>query len=133
MAAFPALIHYFPFWHQVTRGVSAVESGIRLLFFVISVVIMANSSEVFDSKSGYYGQSWHLPVLIDSRKLAHHRKPIDTPMMILSSIITPIVEGLLTTWTVDSIFSQWTDYQALTDLRPGFGQQQTYRLLAWFP
>ncbi len=44
--------------------------------------------------------------------------------MILASIIAPIGEGLLTTWTVDTSFSRWVGYQALTGLGLGLGQQQ---------
>lgn len=44
--------------------------------------------------------------------------------MLLSSIITPIGEGLMTTWTVNTGFSQWVGYQALTGLGIGMGQQQ---------
>ena len=44
--------------------------------------------------------------------------------MILSSIITPVGEGLMTTWTVNTSFSKWVGYQALTGLGIGMGQQQ---------
>lgn len=53
MAAFAILIYYIPFWHQVVRDVSAVESGIRMLPFVLGVVIMANLSGVLVTKFGY--------------------------------------------------------------------------------
>jgi hypothetical protein len=45
-------------------------------------------------------------------------------MMILASIIAPIGEGLMTTWTVDTSFAQWVGYQALTGIGIGLGQQQ---------
>src|SRR3569833_256916 len=45
-------------------------------------------------------------------------------MKILSSIIAPIGEGLLTTWTVDTSFSQWVGYQVLAGIGIGLGQQQ---------
>jgi hypothetical protein len=44
--------------------------------------------------------------------------------MLLSSAITPVGEGLMTTWTVNTGFSQWVGYQALTGLGIGMGQQQ---------
>jgi hypothetical protein len=44
--------------------------------------------------------------------------------MLLSSIITPIGEGLMTTWTVNTPFSHWVGYQALTGMGIGMGQQQ---------
>lgn len=46
--------------------------------------------------------------------------------MILSSIVTPIGAGLLTTWTVDTSFSQWIGYQALLGMGIGLGQQQPF-------
>jgi hypothetical protein len=45
--------------------------------------------------------------------------------MIGASIISPIGEGLMTTWTADTPFSHWVGYQALTGLGIGMGQQQT--------
>jgi hypothetical protein len=44
--------------------------------------------------------------------------------MLLSSIVTPIGEGLMTTWTVNTPFSHWVGYQALTGMGIGMGQQQ---------
>jgi hypothetical protein len=44
--------------------------------------------------------------------------------MLLASIIAAIGEGLLTTWTVDTGFSKWVGYQALTGISIGLGQQQ---------
>lgn len=44
--------------------------------------------------------------------------------MILASIIAPIGEGLLTTFTVNTTFSQWFGYQALTGMGIGMGMQQ---------
>ncbi|KAF3063478.1 putative HC-toxin efflux carrier TOXA [Daldinia childiae] len=96
-------IYYIPFWHQVVRGVSAVDAGIALLPFVLGVVIMAMISGALVTKFGYYA-----------------------PMMILASIITPVGAGLLTTWTVNTTFSQWVGYQALLGLGLGLGQQQPY-------
>lgn len=49
---------------------------------------------------------------------------LDVPFMLLSSIITPIGEGLMTTWTVNTSFSHWVGYEALTGFGIGMGQQQ---------
>ncbi|CAH0020484.1 unnamed protein product [Clonostachys rhizophaga] len=99
--AMTLLVYYIPFWHQVIHGVSAVDSGIRLLPFMIGVVITVMLAGAIVSKFGYY-----------------------TIFLILSSIITPIGEGLLTTWKVDTGFSEWVGYQALIGLGIGLGQQQ---------
>jgi hypothetical protein len=44
--------------------------------------------------------------------------------MILASILAPIGEGLMFTWTVDTTFGQWFGYEALTGLAVGMGMQQ---------
>ena len=44
--------------------------------------------------------------------------------MLLASILAPIGEGLLSTWTVDATFGQWFGYEALTGLAVGMGMQQ---------
>ncbi|KAJ5644786.1 hypothetical protein N7507_010797 [Penicillium longicatenatum] len=44
--------------------------------------------------------------------------------MLVSSTITPIGEGLTTTWTTNTAFSHWVGYQAFEGLGIGMGQQQ---------
>ncbi|KAF2503126.1 MFS general substrate transporter [Lophium mytilinum] len=100
-AAFFLLVYYIPFWQQVIRNASAASSGVSLLPFVLGVVVMANLAGFLVMKFGYYA-----------------------PFMLLSSIITPIGEGLMTTWAVNTGFSQWVGFQALTGLGIGMGQQQ---------
>ncbi|KAK0708141.1 major facilitator superfamily domain-containing protein, partial [Lasiosphaeris hirsuta] len=73
-AAFFVVIYYTPLWHQFIGQVSAVESGIRLLPMVFGMVIMVIMSGVLVTVIGYYA-----------------------PLMILSSILAPIGEGLLST------------------------------------
>ncbi|KAH8892647.1 MFS general substrate transporter [Thozetella sp. PMI_491] len=98
---FLILIYYIPFWHQVIRGDSPVDSGIQLLPVILGVVIMSIISGALVSKIGYYA-----------------------PMMILGSIIAPIGEGLLTTWKVDTPLSKLIGYQAMAGIGIGLGQQQ---------
>ncbi len=50
--------------------------------------------------------------------------------MLLASIIAPIGEGLLSTWTVDTTFSQWFGYQALTGIGIGLGSAAADRRCA---
>ncbi|KAJ3495303.1 hypothetical protein NLG97_g3490 [Lecanicillium saksenae] len=100
-AAFFLLIYYIPFWQQIIRNATAASSGIALLPFILAVVIMATLVGFLVLRVGYYA-----------------------PFMILSTVITPIGEGLMTTWTVDTNFSHWVGYQAMTGLGIGLGQQQ---------
>jgi len=44
--------------------------------------------------------------------------------MLASSVLAPIAEGLLSTWTVDATFGQWFGYEALAGLAIGMGLQQ---------
>jgi hypothetical protein len=44
--------------------------------------------------------------------------------MILASILAPIGEGLMSTWTVNTTFSQWFGYEAFTGIAIGMGMQQ---------
>ncbi|KAI0095876.1 hypothetical protein F4814DRAFT_453855 [Daldinia grandis] len=83
----PTFICYIHFWHQVIRGVSAVDGGVEIPPFILGVVILALMSGALVSKFGYYA-----------------------PMMIFASIITLVGVGLLTTWTVNVTFSQWVGY-----------------------
>ncbi|KAK5653082.1 hypothetical protein OQA88_9369 [Cercophora sp. LCS_1] len=100
-AALFILIYYTPLWHQVIRQVSAVNSGIRLLPLIVGMVVMIMISGVLVTVFGYYA-----------------------PLMLLASILAPIGEGLMSTWTVDASFSQWFGYEALTGLAVGMGMQQ---------
>ncbi|KAK0651142.1 major facilitator superfamily domain-containing protein [Cercophora newfieldiana] len=100
-AAFLVVVYYTPLWHQVIRQASAVESGIRLLPLIVGVVIMVISCGGLVALFGYYA-----------------------PFMILASVLAPIGEGLMSTWTVDATFGQWFGYEALTGLALGMGLQQ---------
>lgn len=48
-----------------------------------------------------------------------------TPFMILSSVLTSVGAGLMTTFTVDTPQSQWVGYQFIYGAGTGFGMQQT--------
>ncbi|KAJ5097785.1 hypothetical protein N7456_008506 [Penicillium angulare] len=100
-AAFFLLIYYIPVWQQVVRDASAADSGIAMLPFILGVVIMAALAGFLITKIGYYA-----------------------PFMLLATTITPIGEGLMTTWTANTSFSHWVGYQALAGLGIGLGQQQ---------
>ncbi|KAK0618941.1 major facilitator superfamily domain-containing protein [Immersiella caudata] len=100
-AAFLVLVYYTPLWHQVVRQTSAMDSGLRLLPMIVGVVLMVMMCGGLVTVFGYYA-----------------------PFMILSSVLAPIGEGLMSTWTVDSTFAQWFGYEALTGIAIGMGLQQ---------
>lgn len=101
IGAMQTLFYFLPIWFQVIKGASAVKSGIMSLPFVLGLVIMSVSAGILTKKLGYY-----------------------TPWMILSSVITPIGAGLITTFTPHTGHSAWIGYQALFGMGFGLGAQQ---------
>lgn len=99
--AMQTLIYFLPIWFQAIKHASAVKSGIMSLPLVLGLVIMSISAGILTKKVGYYA-----------------------PWMILSSIITPIGAGLITTFTVHTNHSAWIGYQALVGMGFGLGMQQ---------
>ncbi|MCJ1380208.1 hypothetical protein MMC17_003311 [Xylographa soralifera] len=87
-------IYFLPVWFQSIKGVSAVESGIRLLPTMLSMVVGTISGGITIQKVGYY-----------------------TPFAIVGSCIMAIGAGLLTTLQVDTGIGKWIGYQVLY----GFG------------
>ena len=100
-AAIQTLFYFLPIWFQAIKHVSAVKSGIMTLPFVLGLVIMGISAGILTKKIGYYA-----------------------PWMILSSILTPIGAGLITTFTPRTGHSAWIGYQALFGMGVGLGMQQ---------
>ncbi|KAI5364061.1 putative major facilitator superfamily, MFS transporter superfamily [Septoria linicola] len=101
-ASFFVFTYYIPIWFQAIQSASPVQSGIRNIPMVLSVVISSVPTGVAVTYVGYY-----------------------TPFAILSSILLAIGAGLTTTWTTDTSSSQWIGYQVLLGLGVGFGFQQT--------
>ena len=100
-AAMQTLFYFIPIWFQAIKQVSAVKSGIMSLPLVLGLVITGISAGILTKKIGYY-----------------------TPWMILSSTITPIGAGLITTFTPHTGHSAWIGYQALFGMSCGLGMQQ---------
>ncbi|KAI1810940.1 major facilitator superfamily domain-containing protein [Poronia punctata] len=88
-------VYFLPIWFQAIQGVSAVDSGIRLLPLTLSLVVASISNGIFVSKIGYY-----------------------TPSMIVGTALASIGAGLLTTLQTDTSAGKWIGYQILY----GFGQ-----------
>ena len=94
-------IYYLPIWFQVIDGVSAVESGIRNLPLILSLVAASLVSGVAITITGYY-----------------------TPFMILGTILMSIGGGLLTSFQPDTGPAKWIGYQLLIGIGLGLGLQQ---------
>lgn len=83
-------MYFLPIWFQSIKGVSAVESGIRLLPLMLSMVVGSIAGGITTSKIGYY-----------------------TPFAIVGSCVMSVGAGLLTTFQVDTGEGRWIGYQVL--------------------
>ncbi|KAI0818275.1 putative efflux pump [Xylaria sp. FL0064] len=100
-SAFFLFVYYIPIWFQSVQGASAVNSGIRNLPLLLSVVVTSLFSGGLITIFGYY-----------------------TPFMIFGSIIAAIGGGLLTTWKPDVSTGVWIGYQIVFGIGVGAGLQQ---------
>ncbi|KAI1290513.1 MFS general substrate transporter [Xylaria venustula] len=100
-SAFFLFVYYIPIWFQSVQSVSAVNSGIRNLPLLLSVVVTSIVAGGLITTFGYY-----------------------TPFMIFGSILAAIGGGLLTTWTPYVSTGTWIGYQILFGIGVGAGFQQ---------
>lgn len=96
------LVYFLPLWFQAIQGVSAVESGIRNIPLVLSLVVASIAAGITVSKIGYY-----------------------TPFLIAGTVIMSVGTGLITTFKTDSGPGVWIGYQILYGLGLGVGMQQS--------
>ncbi|KAM0110768.1 hypothetical protein ACP6JB_003555 [Aspergillus fumigatus] len=94
-------IYFLPIWFQSIKGVSAVDSGLRLLPLMLSMVAASILSGVTTQKVGYY-----------------------TPLAIIGSCIMAIGAGLLTTLQIHTGHGKWIGYQILYGFGMGMCFQQ---------
>ena len=94
-------MYYLPIWFQAIKGVSAIRSGVMLLPMILSTTFASISSGFLVSKLGYY-----------------------TQFLILSSVMTTIGAGLLTTFTSTTGQAKWIGYQVIFGFGVGSGIQQ---------
>ncbi|KAI8945529.1 MFS general substrate transporter [Xylaria longipes] len=100
-SAFFLFIYYIPIWFQSVQGVSAVNSGIRNLPLLLSVVVASIIAGGLITAFGYY-----------------------TPFMIIGTVLAAIGGGLMTTWTPHTSTAQWIGYQILFGIGVGASLQQ---------
>ncbi|KAJ7636474.1 major facilitator superfamily domain-containing protein [Roridomyces roridus] len=100
-SAFFILTFYLPLWFQAIHGVSAVHSGIDNLPIILSVVVASLVAGAVITVHGYY-----------------------TPWMLLSSVVTAIGAGLISTLKTTSGHSRWLPFEIVCGLGLGFGMQQ---------
>ena len=99
--AMQTVFYFLPIWFQAIKGASPVKAGIMSLPLVLGIVAASISAGILTKKTGFYA-----------------------PWMILSSILTPIGSGFISTFTPHSSHSAWIGYQALFGFGFGLGAQQ---------
>ncbi|KAI1186284.1 MFS general substrate transporter [Nemania serpens] len=100
-SAFFLFIYYIPIWFQAVQGVSAVNSGIRNLPMLLSVVVASIFAGGLITAFGYY-----------------------TPFMLVGTVLAAVGGGLLTTWKPDTGIGMWIGYQLIFGLGVGLSLQQ---------
>ncbi|KAI0024401.1 major facilitator superfamily domain-containing protein [Xylariomycetidae sp. FL0641] len=93
-------VYYLPIWFQAIKGVSAVNSGIRILPITLSMVVASIANGQFVARVGYY-----------------------SPSMLVGIVLMSIGAGLLTTLQLDTPEAKWIGYQVLY----GFGMGLTFQ------
>lgn len=101
-AAFFVMVYYLPIWFQAIQSVSAVQSGIRNIPMVLSLVVFSMIGGIAVTQLGYY-----------------------TPFCIASSVLMSIGAGLLSTLDIHSSKGMWIGYQIIFGAGVGFGMQNT--------
>lgn len=99
-ASMMIMVYYLPIWFQAIENVSAVDSGIRLLPLVLSMVVASITTGALTARVGYY-----------------------TPFMLFGVVLLSIGAGLLTTLQIDTTEAKWIGYQILY----GFGMGCTFQ------
>ncbi|KAF4785297.1 hypothetical protein HER10_EVM0004820 [Colletotrichum scovillei] len=92
--------YYLPIWFQAIKGVSAVESGIRLLPLMLSMVVATLMTGALVRRIGYY-----------------------TPFMIGGICLMAVGAGLIYTFEVNTDSGKWIGYQVLYGFGLGLSTQ----------
>ncbi|RYC59620.1 hypothetical protein CHU98_g6581 [Xylaria longipes] len=92
--------YYLPIWFQAIQGVSATQSGIHNLPSILGLVVFALVGGVLATALGQF-----------------------VPLLIVSSIISAVGAGLLSTLKVDSGIGFWLGYQLIMAAGVGIGAQ----------
>ncbi len=83
-------VYFIPVWFQAIKGISAIDSGIRLLPLCLPMVAFTIISGIAITRIGYY-----------------------TPFMIAGNVLMAVGAGLLTTFQVDTEQAVWIGYMVL--------------------
>jgi hypothetical protein len=93
-------IFYLPIWFQVVEGVTAEQSGIRIIPLLVSNTIIAVVTAALITKLGWY-----------------------TPFIWIGTAILAVGSGMLHTLEPKSSLRKWLGYQVIAGLGVGIGVQ----------
>ena len=93
--------YYLSIWFQAIKGVNAMDSGIRTIPTVLSLVVSGILSGIVTKRTGYY-----------------------MPALIMCGLLLPIGSGMFLRFHPDTLQPAWIGYQVLFGLGIGFGLQQ---------
>lgn len=97
---FLVLLYYLPIYFQVVSGVSAADSGVRNLPFILGISIFTVASGMIISKTGYF-----------------------VPLAAAGAILETIGAGLIFTLDIGSSSGKWIGYQILCGVGLGLSLQ----------
>ncbi|KAF4627640.1 hypothetical protein G7Y89_g10514 [Cudoniella acicularis] len=100
VGAMTVILFYLAIWFQAIKGITAIESGIRLIPFIISLSVASTLSGFVTSKIGYY-----------------------VPSMIFASVATSVATGFMTTFNLETNHASWIGFQVLCGLGIGSSRQ----------
>ncbi|KAJ8112461.1 hypothetical protein ONZ43_g5389 [Nemania bipapillata] len=100
-SAYYVVAYFLPIWFQAVKGISARDSGIRLLPIIIAAVLASIVSGIVVSRTGHYAL-----------------------IILFSSAIAATGCGLLSTMDPGSGAGAWIGYQTLVGVGVGLGMQQ---------
>lgn len=94
--SFLNLLYFLPIYFQVVSGVSASDSGIRNLPYILGIAIFTIFSGILITATGHY-----------------------IPLLISGAVLVTIGNGLIYTLGVGSPSKEWIGYQALSGIGTG--------------
>lgn len=100
-ASMMVLVYYLPIYFQAIKDTTAIQSGIRTIPLVFSLITGNMMAAMLISRVGYY-----------------------TAPLIASALIVPIGSGLMTTLNLNTGHAKWIGYQILAGYGIGLGMQQ---------
>lgn len=104
-ASMPIVIYYIPIFFQAILSISPINSGLRTIALILSLVVASILAGQVTHRTGYY-----------------------VPQMLIGSVLMSVGAGLLTTWGekgVNLTRGMWIGYQVVYGLGLGMGMQQT--------